>query len=33
MKMLGKAKSVTVSKETTIIVYGAGDKNEICLPE
>ncbi len=27
--MLGKAKSVTVSKENTIIVDGAGDKNEI----
>ena len=29
MEMLGKAKSVTVSKENTIIVDGAGDKNEI----
>ena len=29
MDMLGKAKSVTVSKENTIIVDGAGDKDEI----
>ena len=29
MDMLGKAKSVTVSKENTIIVDGAGDKAEI----
>ncbi len=29
MDMLGKAKSVTVSKENTIIVDGAGDKSEI----
>ncbi len=29
LDMLGRAKSVTVSKENTIIVDGAGDKNEI----